>query len=218
MQTHPETYNDEETAELDRFFEGHLSELAEVYDPNLSDPVKGRMVFYPAEGQVAGYFKLWFKGLKEHPFTYIKAYIFNYYGYIYPDMTGNEAGFYCNAFSPNYPNDFNFSQLPQTQGIRDLMCRYTDWFKNTAGLSLLYNPGFYTWVLIFCIAVIFRTDKRKLFCLAPSLAVILIACLSPVNCRVRYVLTVILCIPVILALTFSELEGRRTNGNEAEER
>ena len=207
LKEHPETYTKQEMETLDDFFDGHLKDIPEVYNPNLSDPVKDRVVYYPTDQQKKDYMNLWLKGLKAHPKTYIKTYLFNYYGYIYPNMRGDEDGFSDYAFSKRYPNVFEFKQLTIMEKPIKLIVKYMSWFSTAPVLSLLYNPGFYTWMLIFAAAIILGIDKRKIYCLSPLFGILIIACLSPVNCRLRYILGIIYCMPIVWALLVEEMRS-----------
>ena len=207
MTDHPDTYTEEEKAKLNDFFTGNLDRLPEVYKSNISDPVKALIVYYPTSQQKKDYFSLWFKGLLKHPGTYIKAYLASYYGYVYPDLHGDEGGFSGFFFAPRFAKTYDFHYSDATQWFRDKTVDFKEHLDNFPLFSLLYNPGFYTWVVMFCIAImIIKKRGRAILAVAPIIGVILISCLSPVNCRIRYFLPVIFCFPLLIAYTGYEIK------------
>ena len=47
--------------------------IGNLYNPNLSDPVKNTYNKNATSNDLKNYFKVWYKGLKKHPITYIES-------------------------------------------------------------------------------------------------------------------------------------------------
>ena len=57
--------------------------LAERYDPDISDPIKG--TYKDDDSKLSAYIKIWFQMYLKHPVTYLEATISNSYSYFYPN-------------------------------------------------------------------------------------------------------------------------------------
>lgn len=57
--------------------------LAERYDPDISDPIKG--TYKDDDSKLSAYIKIWFQMFLKHPVTYLEATISNSYSYFYPN-------------------------------------------------------------------------------------------------------------------------------------
>lgn len=201
LKSYPNDISEEQRNNLEDVFECSLKEVVSNYDPMISDPVKNAFVEKPTNDQMKNYIKTWVSMGVHHPKNYLKTYLNCYYGYLYPDMRGSEVGFPFFWVSDKYRGHFNVSydyigssQEKAYNNIQTIMC--------VPGFSMLYSPGFYVWVLLFC-AMFFIAKKKNsaLFCLSPLVCIVLIACMSPVNCRLRYILTLVYALPIMLAFT-----------------
>ena len=81
VRDYPEDVTDEEYAVIDAIL--GMEDLAERYDPNLSDPVKNACTVDPST--VIPYLKVWLKQFLRHPLVYIEATLNNCYGFFHPN-------------------------------------------------------------------------------------------------------------------------------------
>ncbi len=201
IREYPEDLDEEDIETLNSVFTCSLSKVGKRYLPDISDPVKNKFVYSPTNEQLRAYFKVWWKGLIRHPKLYVTAYIQNYYGYVYPLKTGSERGFYSFAVSEENMYNFDFHHNDGTESLRSFIPWLVDIICHIPVISLLYCPGMYVWVLLLYIMYcILKRNGPAIIPVLPLLGIFLIACLSPVNCRIRYVLSLIFCLPAILAI------------------
>ena len=141
-----------------------------------------------------------------HPLTAIQATMANSFGYY--------------AFTPYFLIEQKepflisiYATFPEiTRPIRDMLRSFYD---NKAMSSLLYTgirPPVYTWLLVL-LGVYFISTRRYggALYLLPSTITILICIASPINGLLRYMLPVIMSMPVVLsfclAFSFKGKEG-----------
>lgn len=196
-------YGNEVTQEERDAIDGVLDygTLAEAYDPELSDPVKG--TYKNDASKLLAYFLTWGKMLLKHPGVYFEATLNNSYGYLCP----NAASYLVETEGTDMPvkilNGADQIFSPQARNA----CRnivYT--LRQTPGIGMLWSIGTYTWVLLFLIVLALYLKRYALIpaCI-PALLNLLVCIASPVNGLVRYALPHMLITPVILGWFFTEL-------------
>ena len=181
--------------------------LAQKYNPNLSDPVKGTLHSQDSE-DISQYFKAWGSMFVKHPSVYVEATMNGIYNYFYPDSISKSRTtglkFYITAPSENGPNTGQYDvHYVHDKGIRNGFVNFINvtWLQIPV-LGMCYNTGVYTWILILCAAVLLRYKKYSaILGLVPSFLTILFCIASPVNGYVRYMLPVIAATPLIIAWT-----------------
>lgn len=160
--THPDDVTDEEHAAIDAVLP--YDQLAELYMPDLSDPVKESFKLnnskiegsteYAEEHPDAlrDYFAAWFSMGLRHPGCYIQATIANTYAYFYPGVLvgneiqrpiawiGMEVGAINNgAYQPHYV---------QPEGLRTAVANAVYATYDMPVLAWLWSPATYVWGLL----------------------------------------------------------------------
>ena len=160
--TYPDDVTDEERAAIDAVLP--YDQLAELYMPDLSDPVKESFKLnnskiegsteYAEEHPDAlrGYFAAWFSMGLRHPGCYIQATIANTYAYFYPGVLvgneiqrpivwiGMEVGAINNgAYQPHYV---------QPEGLRTAVANAVYATYDMPVLAWLWSPATYVWGLL----------------------------------------------------------------------
>lgn len=82
LRDYPEDVSEQEKKAISKVLK--YKKLAEKYDPDRSDPVKGTFNEDASSEDLKLYFQTWLSMLKKHPSVYIKAFLHNYYQYLYP--------------------------------------------------------------------------------------------------------------------------------------
>lgn len=170
--------------------------IAERYNPLTSDPVKAE---YRLDGSLSRYFKAWISQGIRHPLTYLSATVEQTYG------------FWCISASPHYRGglflaDYEFAERygiewnPWIPGeIRSSVDSIIHAICAFPLINLLFQPGFYTWLLLFeATLLIFRKKRRYLVLLLPCFFMILTCIAGPVNGDIRYMLGVVAVSPLML--------------------
>ena len=192
---YPDDVTEEEAQAIDAVLD--YENLAELYNPQLSDPVKA--TYKEDDDALNEYFKAWFSMFKKHPDAYIEATINNTYGYYYAFNVNTYSGiFFDNADERYTVEEFNFYHI-MPEKIRTAVYDYVFLWRKLPVLSQLINPGVYTWLVLVLAGYLIRKRKIKqmLFMLGPAIN-ILVCIASPVNGLVRYALPLMACAPILV--------------------
>ncbi len=194
VRDYPEDVTEEEAETIAAVLD--YDNLAALYDPDLSDPVKG--TYHGDSGDLAAYFKVWLRQFFRHPDAYFEATLNNIYGYITP--FARNFIFYSGTWNLH---ELRFSE-PEVlsvakAGLRD----YVALFESFPGLAQLTSCGFHFWLLLALLLYTWREgEKKRLFVLLPALVGAAVCIASPtytIN-GVRYALPVIYSTPFLTGL------------------
>lgn len=182
------------------------TDIAAMYTPQLSDPVKFRFVSMNDPKEKVTFFRAWYTMGKRHPLTYLKAFIYNHYLTFAPlksanqcwveNFAGTERAFnVINARLDTYGCHF---ELPhQLRQIRHLYELARLKIINTPFGVVLISPSSATWVA--CLMLAYALRRRCLAACIFTLPICLIICanlLGPCNAtNVRYSLPLYLALP-----------------------
>lgn len=198
----PDEVTEEERAAIDAVLD---YEKLDQYNPVVSDPVKAH--FRKDNSALPAYFGAWLRMFLKHPVCYFEAAFMLSYGYLAPveaildpifQPTYNPVAHEIGVYRP-------FGEVP-TQFCAALRETFVEFPLTT----LLCMAGFYTWVLLLCLAALLRR-KRGAACLLliPGLMDVLICIASPLWAATRYELPVIASTPLILGWTILQLRQPR---------
>lgn len=193
---HSDDLTSEEIEVIDKIL--GYDDLAERYNPELSDPVKNEYNKYATNEDLKEYFKVWFSGLIKHPGTYIEATMNNTYGYFYPEKT-NWYVYY--KYDDRIVED-GFSYSYNSLGtLRNVLSNYAVCFPYIPVIGLISNIGFNVWIILILLTyAIYKKLYKNIVILSPVLALILVCILGPANTYFRYALPFIFAMPFIFAV------------------
>ncbi len=197
VRSYPEDVTEEEKDAINQIL--NYDQLAQRYNPELSDPVKATYrTGNITKEKLMNYFKAWFSMFKKHPGVYIEATLHNTYGYFYPFYHNTAQGPYrlYNKTFTEYQFEYDYV-FPNE--ARSVMAQYAYLWRNVPGFAQISNSGAYTWMLLILAGYLFYRKRGKgvLALAAPALNVA-ICVASPVNGMFRYVLPLIACMPVVV--------------------
>lgn len=190
-------------------------ELAEVYNPILSDPVKGGAKLdgnHEDRSRINNYLKLWAKMLISHPVTYAEAAIGQSYGYYaftpnLPEQSGNwNSGMTifdwigCNG---EFDDNFEFHFIKKLSVFRQILHAWAKVWDKIPLLCLTNICALYTWGIV--LLFFYLLSKRMYLRLLPLVAmgVMILTCIaSPVNDCFRYYAPIAASSPVLIVLLF----------------
>ncbi len=173
---------------------GPVDEIARVYDPKISDPVK---MLHDKEATTeawVNYLIAWAKGFFKHPVVYVEAFLAHIYGWFSPNVS-NAIRYEC------WTEDFSQQGLfPEAQKMLIFLYRYTD---RISVLGLMQNIGAYVWGLFF-LAFYQRKEKKQALLVAnmPLWISLLVCMASP--CFIyhpRYGLSILFTIPFLYGMS-----------------
>ena len=170
--------------------------LSELYNPELSDPVKNRMKAVTGD-EFKHYLNTWLAMGLKHPGVYIQATLNNTYSYFYPFRNSRVMAAYQN-YIKGEPINTGLDIYYVNSNARDAIIEYAEIWRILPALSLLSNPAFYTW--IFAIVTMWIIKKKfwhHLAILSIPAIHLAICVASPVNGLLRYALPLMAYIPLL---------------------
>ncbi len=168
--------------------------LADLYDPITSDPVK---YTYHADvpGDLAAYFRLWLRQLLKHPGNAIEATMNNTYGWFYQE--GYSQNYMMTSQIEGHDVRWEIVQPAKLAGVRQVMERAAKLLSRIPLVNWFENAGFVSWMTILLTAVwLGSRRKRFLIALSPILTALLVCVAAPTfNYQMRYIMPVLFCVP-----------------------
>lgn len=206
-----------------------LGAMKQAYTDGAYDPVKHTFYYYPDGFWQKGksyeqarqllenapivknkseYFRVWFNGLIKSPTTYVQAYLLNYYHYFYfGDMKINLDLSYRGGFE-DYENTTLFKGLDYRDSVgRKNLSNWSDVQRTVPILKTMLTTGFWgVTILLMLVLAVETKNKRAILLAALSLGSVGVGMLSPVDGYLRYVMTLMVSVPIILAILFQHKE------------
>lgn len=206
LSEHYDEVTEEERKALEGVFEVELQEVAALYQPEISDPVKDCVAYRPDREALVAYLQVWGRQFLKHPDTYVQAFLNHTYGYFYPDRECFWEGIGVYGIGESWPWDgmnFNPWFVLENGWMREEIRQVHLWMSHLPVVSGLYSCGMHNFLLIGMITYLLGSRRRKeLFFFAPCVGCVLICLISPVNALIRYMLPVMACLPLNLAWCF----------------
>ena len=217
---HGAEVTEEERAILSELFDDYDQMGTAHYSPEISDAAKDQMISHPTKEQLKNYFKVWFAQFCKHPDTYFQAFFNQTYGYFYTDRKDRLG-------TPIIETTVGREQLsmeefymeigfpPQLKGMREFLIGMIHFVTQFPLISLLYNAGFHGYLLMGYVVYLLGSKKgKRILLIVPTLLVFAVCILSPVNGELRYMLPVMIMLP--LNLTWCAYQERESVAEKEE--
>ncbi len=169
VKEHPEDVTNEEKEIINGVLD--YENLAELYIPTVSDPVKG--TYKEDEKALKEYFKVWFEQLKKHPVTYVEATVNSSYLAFYPDTPNIRAYGVMSDMEDSQPGGI-FTIL------RVILLAFVMGLSLVPIVSIFINPVYYIWLLIYnVLRSIFKKQFMDLIIFIPMIVQLLVIIAGP---------------------------------------
>lgn len=206
VKNYPEFYNSKERKKINKVLKYYS--LSTKYNPDLSDPVKNTFRKDAKTKDLINYFKVWFKGLVNHPLIYVDATLNNTYGFISPNA---HKWYIYYAFderiTENNLVDYHYNNLG---GLRKVLSGYGTFFQYIPLIGLISNIGFGTWIILtFTVYLILSTKRKYLITLVPLYGSLIFCILGPANTYFRYAMPYLFILPALSILLLNEVRGEK---------
>ena len=195
-------------------------DLAALYLPDLSDPVKESL--YDPQGMLQGdqranYFSAWFSMGLKHPATYLRATIANTYAYFYPwarvGPNVDRGIFYLYMQGEPINTSFKVHYL-QPAEVRNAATNFFEAQLNLPIVSAIHSPALYVWAFLILLAYALHTRNRAAWVLALPMAMLLITVLAgPLNGQLRYALPLAAALPLFASYTIAGTPRKMQDGH-----
>ncbi len=200
-----ESLTEEESAVLHELFE--YEKIPAMYAESFqnADALKGQFDPWAPEEAIRRYLKVWAElGLK-HPLTYLNVFLCSNTRYYDPFLTVHRDiyGWFGIEQQP-YVNKglFDIHYAEQTAALRSVLTNIADSLPRIPLTSLFYSLGLNAWAMIFCLMYLLRGKVRGVIIpLLPDLVTFIVLQHSAVNGFFRYMLPLLITLPVCFAWT-----------------
>lgn len=149
--------------------------LAELYDPITSDPVK---YTYHAEttGELLDYFRVWAIQLVKHPANAVEATMNNAYGWFYQE--GYTQNYMMTSRIDGQDVRWEINQPAKLAGVRQVMERVAKLLSRVPVLNWFENAGMVSMLLILLVAVWIGAGKKRYLVAVSPLIVAVLVCIA----------------------------------------
>jgi len=194
VKLHPELLSQDEYDGINKVLP--FDKLAELYDPELSDPVKATFNSRASGADLANYFRVWAIGLSKAPIVYLDATLNNTYAYFYflevpwvviskPQDLIQKLG-----YEYTFPNP--------SVGVTKILRFYARIFVHIPILGLLVNGAFILWLVLgLFFYLLYIKHLHSLVYFLPYFGLFFFFLISPANGHYRYFLPMVASYPFL---------------------
>ena len=188
-----------------------LEKLSKLYNPQLSDPVKGSLNDEAYRSAPMRYWKCWAELALQHPRAFTESLLANSYGYWYPEVLYTqiyESSFFTGEIESGqwgYQDPAVYRFQGASPELRHLVVYFFETMRGLPGMMVLFSVALYFWsTLLLALIACFKKKPRLLLPMLPSLMTFLICCMSPVVAECRYAFPALLALPLLTAFTLQD--------------
>lgn len=203
IKEHGEEVTEEEREAINSILD--YDKLPQVYDPLISDPVKGTFKNGSDKQDLINYFKVWMKMFFKHPGSYIQATMHNVYGYFYcAPYEFYIYDFPTNGIANADNINFDFAQPNFSVVLSSYIHKIYTKLMAFPVISMLFTSGTYIYTLIIATFVVLGKNKKYVIGFIPAYTLLLVCIASPVNGNIysRYTFPIIAIVPLLLSLMY----------------
>lgn len=211
----PEDMTEEELLIIGKVLD--TDNIADLYNPLLSDPVK--RTYHGDIRELLSYFGIWFKQFVRHPIVYIDAALNSCYGFFFPDakqlIPELSSGLYMSANSSD--GELYFTEKEEWGYLKYILVIYVGLWENNPATFPLCNFGvqicFTMYLIIWAVCA---KQKKVLFLFLPSIVGILVCIASPTwwwN-GFRYALPIVYANPVLTGIALMRVDKNKEMSNK----
>ena len=199
----------DEEREFLRNVSANPDEIAGLYDPTLSDPVR-------ADFRIAGrdflkqhlwdYIKFWIKFGKEHPAEYIRAWIDQTNGY------WNSGYRHYRIFLTDVEsNELGIEHKTRSFALEEFYSQYDSIYLQLTIFDFLRAIGFHAWLGLIALFIgIMKKNRNLVFLAIPVVLTWVMLCLgAPVNSEFRYAYPLFTCVPFLIGSALFSGKSRK---------
>lgn len=186
---------------------GAPEDVAAVYDPTSSDPVKAMFRKDASAADLAGYMKAWFQGFLKQPLCYIEAFYIHIYGWFTPSVSNT-----IRYETELYETVRQGGLFPNADKLLIFYYRFAGQFTL---LGVLENIGAAVWMLFILTGFQRRQRQKAALCAGVPLWISLLVCMaSPgFSGHPRYAFPILFTLPFLYGFTLTD-RARRQAANE----
>lgn len=194
-----------------------LQDIADIYDPDRADSVKGRYNKYATTDDLVNYVKTWVAQLIKHPGVYIEAFLNLDYAWFSFDSKHDNI-YYNGVTDRTIPDYVEGLDNPESlDGERSILHQVILLLDKIPGISCIFEFSTYTWIyVILFLAMLMRKKYKELLACLPIFVNMVICFVGPVA-YMRYSIPLVVCLPFVFFITFSKTRSKTDAANQCKE-
>lgn len=192
--------------------------IEELYNPQLSDPIKAALDEATLKSDPLKYASCWFALGVQHPKTYLESFLANAYGYWYPEtlywQISTESYFTTMEYAHeawgwpllDYEPEKYLAVFGGYNENTDRVDKLYSIVRSIPGVSMLCSVAIYFWISALLVIACLYKRNYKLIVPFSIVAAVFITCLiSPVHAECLYAYYAILACPVLVSYVLQNL-------------
>lgn len=196
---HSDTISDSDKRIIDEVLP--FDSIGNIYNPNILDPVKGKFNDEAYNKNKSRYVELWFRLGIEYPKTYLAAFVYGVYGYMYPYKPSSTV----TSITPSNRDQANapivYEDDAASSGRKTALGEYRDILLGVA--PILQNIGFYFCIVFVALYVaILKRSKELVGVFVLLFCILLTTILGPVNGEFRYLYSFVVSVPFVITAVY----------------
>lgn len=201
-------------------------ELGELYNPVLSDPVKGAFDDDAFAEDPASLFGAYFKLGFAYPNEYLNAFLSGTYGYWYPEVkywmvvTSDYLDLLnASAANSNQVHDEDIGSYVElsSRDVKSHLLTMLNSLRSLPIVSCFFSIGFWVWVYCFLFVIALRNKMRAAYPVFLVAGLVWVVCLmSPLYAEMRYAFALLLMLPLVSWAVLGGLRPGQTAVQESE--
>lgn len=175
--------------------------IGNIYNPNILDPVRRKFDEAVYDKNKSKYIDLWLRLGIEHPKTYLAAFVYGVYGYMYPyrPSTTVTSIIPSNKDQANAPASYEDNAA--SSGRKTALGEYRDILLSVA--PILQNIGIYFCMVFVALYIaILKRSKELVGVFALLFCILLTTILGPVNGEFRYLYSFVVSVPFVITAVY----------------
>lgn len=207
-----DSLTEEESAVLHEVFV--YEQIPEMFEGSFdnADYLKGLFDPWASREAVMRYMRLWARLGVKHPLTYLNVFLCSntkYYDPFLPPYRDIYGWFGIEQAEYVNKGLFDIHYSPAFVAVRSALINLTDGLPGLPLTSLFYSLGFNAWLMVFCLASLLRRKiKGVIIPLLPGLFTFIMLQNSAINGFFRYMLPLLITLPVAAAWAFCTSKNR----------
>ena len=186
-----------------RTIQKYLNEkVIEYYNPRLSDNVKDHFNLTAYKENKLSFITLWLSLIIKYPITGVESFLYNNYGYWYP----RAQNWVISYGIIETEQDWQLKNGPVETWLINSKYINTIWTsidnRQIPIIPMFYSIGLMSWLILIMMSyTIYKKETKTFLTYVPIIIVFIHCLLSPVWAEFRYYYPIVICLPVIIAVS-----------------
>jgi hypothetical protein len=187
---------------IQKYFNEDNDKIKDYYNPLVSDNVKDHFNIDTYKEKKLPFIALWIKLIFKYPITSTEAFLYNNHGYWYP----RAQNWVISYGIIETEKEWQLTNGPTEKPLISPVFINKVWesidSRQRPIIPMFYSIGFITWIILILLSyTIYKKETKTFLAYTPIILVFANCLFSPVWAEFRYYYPIVICLPVILAIS-----------------